>query len=432
MSNAAEDMIADQGVAPDDQQPMVSEGDSVANARPIPRISIQAFCEGQQTDEVLQVSSDDRRLSKAHGSVHMGGPTAAISHYQESPTPNLIIIETMQTGDVMLAQLDQLAEYCDPGTKVVVIGHSNDVMLYRELLKRGVSEYLVAPIAPVQFMESLSNLYNDPDASPVGHVYSFIGSKGGVGSSTICHNTSWIMSELLKTDVVIADLDLAFGTTGLDFNQDPIQGIAEALSTPERLDEVLLDRLLTKCSDHLSIFAAPVMLDRDYDISADSCDMVVDVVRQSVPYVAIDLPHTWTPWVKRILLQSDEVVITAAPDLANLRNAKNVLELLKQSRKNDAKPHLIINMSAMPKRPEIPQADFEQALGIEASAVIEFDSEVFGQASNNGQMVEELNAKAAAAQTFRELAMLLAHRKEAKPEKKSGLAPILQKLKLSR
>jgi len=432
MSNAAENMTADQGAMPDAHVNSGADDASAANARPIPRISIQAFCEGQQTAEVLQVASEDRRLTKAHVSVHMGGPTAAVTHYQESPTPNLIIIESMQSGDTMLAQLDQLAEYCDPGTKVVVIGHTNDVLLYRELLKRGVSEYLVAPIAPMQFMESLSNLYNDPDAGPVGHVYSFIGSKGGVGSSTICHNTSWILSELLKTDVVIADLDLAFGTTGLDFNQDPIQGIAEALSTPERLDEVLLDRLLTKCSDHLSIFAAPVMLDREYDISADSCDMVVDVVRQSVPYVAIDLPHTWSAWVKRILLQSDEVVITAAPDLANLRNAKNVLELLKQSRKNDATPHLILNMSAMPKRPEIPQADFEAALGIEASAVIDFDSELFGQASNNGQMIEELNAKSKAAQTFRELAMLLAHRKEAKPEKASGLAPILQKLKLTR
>lgn len=433
MSNAAENAdIQSEPVLEEAPAVAVDESESTVNARPIPRISIQAFCEGQQTAEVMQVASDDRRLTKAHVSVHMGGPSAAIAYYQESPTPNLIIIESMQSGDVMLAQLDQLAEFCDPGTKVVVVGHNNDVMLYRELIKRGVSEYLVAPISPMQLMESLSNLYNDPDAGPVGHVFSFIGSKGGVGSSTICHNTSWILSEVLKTDVVVADLDLAFGTTGLDFNQDPIQGIAEALSTPERLDEVLLDRLLTKCSDHLSIFAAPVMLDRDYDISPDSCDMVIDVVRQSVPFVAIDLPHTWTPWVKRILLQSDQVVITAVPDLANLRNAKNVLDLLKQSRKNDAQPHLIINMSSMPKRPEIPLADFEDALGIEASAVIDFDSETFGQASNNGQMIEELNPSAKAAQTFRDLAMTLANRKEVKQEKASGLAPILQKLKLSR
>ena len=160
---------------------------------------------------------------------------------------------------------------------------STTSLLYRELLRRGVSEYLVAPLSPLQLMEGISNLYNDPDADPVGNSIAFIGAKGGVGSSTICHNVAWTMSEMMRTDVVIADLDLAFGTTGLDFNQDPVQGIADALSSPERLDDQLLDRLLTKCTDHLSIFAAPVILDRDYDISPDGCEMVIDVVRQNVP-----------------------------------------------------------------------------------------------------------------------------------------------------
>ncbi len=405
---------------------------SLERARPIPRISIQAFCENNHMAGVVQDASEDRRLSKAHVSVHMGGATAAVQHYQESPTPNLIIVESSLPRQQLIAELDRLAECCDPGTKVVIIGHVNDVVLYRELLKRGVSEYLVAPISAPQLMESLSNLYNDPEADPVGHVYAFIGAKGGVGSSTICHNTAWTLSEALKSNVIIADLDLAFGTTGLDFNQDPVQGIADALATPERLDEVLLDRLLTKCSEHLSIFAAPVVLDRDYEITPDGCDMVIDVARQNVPYVVVDLPHGWSTWTKRVLLQADEVVITAAPDLANLRNAKNIVELLKQSRKNDQLPQLVINMANVPKRPEIGLKEFEDALGIKALAVIDFDPETFGQASNNGQMIEELSNRAKAAPTFREIAMTLAHRKEVKVEKKSPLAPLLEKLKLKR
>jgi pilus assembly protein CpaE len=405
---------------------------SLERARPIPRISIQAFCESNQLAEVIQDASEDRRLSKAHVSIHMGGVSAAVQHYEDSPTPNLIVVESSLPRHQLLSDLDRLAECCDPGTKVLIVGRVNDVILYRELLKRGVSEYLVAPVAVPQLMESLSNLYNDPEADPVGHVYAFIGAKGGVGSSTICHNAAWILSEALQSDVIVADLDLAFGTTGLDFNQDPVQGIAEALATPERLDEVLLDRLLTKCSQHLSIFAAPVVLDRDYEISPDSCDMVIDVARQNVPYVAVDLPHGWSAWTKRVLLQSDEVVITAVPDLANLRNAKNICELLKQARKNDSKPHLVINMANMPKRPEITLAEFEEALGLKALAVIDFDPETFGQASNNGQMIEELNSRAKSAPSFREIAMTLAHRKEVKVEKKSPLAPLLEKLKLKR
>jgi pilus assembly protein CpaE len=413
-----------------------SEEATVTRARPIPRISIQAFCEQQNTAHALEVAAEDRRLSKAHVSIHMGGATAAVAHYQESPTPNLIIIESSLPRAQMLGELDQLAESCDSGTKVICIGHVNDVILYRELLKRGVSEYLVAPVQPINLMESISNLYNDPASDPVGNVLAFIGAKGGVGSSTICHNAAWTLSEALRTNVVVADLDLAFGTTGLDFNQDPVQGIADALSTPERLDEVLLDRLLTKCSEHLSIFAAPVVLDRDYDISADSCEMVIDVVRQNVPYVAVDLPHTWTSWTKRVLLGADEVVITATPDLANLRNAKNIVDLLKLSRSNDGPPHLVMNMCNAPKRPEISVKEFAQNLDLKPSAVIEYDSETFGQASNAGQMIEELNKKAKAVAAIRDLAMALAHRKEIRAEPKKskagGLAPLLEKLKLKR
>jgi pilus assembly protein CpaE len=410
--------------------------EALSKARPIPRISIQAFCEGNGTAEALQVAAEDRRLAKTHVSLHMGGAPAAVAHYQESPTPNLIVIESSFPRQQLLAELDKLAESCDSGTKVVVIGHFNDVILYRELLKRGVSEYLVAPVSPLQLMESISNLYNNPDSDPVGNVLAFIGAKGGVGSSTLCHNAAWTLSEVLKSNVVIADLDMAFGTTGLDFNQDPVQGIAEALGSPERLDEVLLDRLLTKCSEHLSIFAAPVVLDRDYDLSAEACTTVLDVVRQNVPFVAVDLPHAWTSWTKRILMSADEVVITAVPDLANLRNAKNIIDLLKQSRTNDGPPHLVLNMANMPKRPEISAKEFAQSLDLKPTAIIEFDIETFGQAANNGQMIEELNKKAKAVGPIRDLAMALAHRKEVRVEPKksaaSAFAPLLEKLKLKR
>lgn len=412
------------------------DGDERANgARPIPRISIQAFCERPATADVMQVVSEDRRFSKAHFTTHMGGINAAYAHYQESPTPNLIMLESIEQRDQLLADLDRLAEVCDAGTKVMVIGHHNDVLLYREIIRRGVSEYVVAPANPTNVMESISNLYNDPASDPVGHVISFIGAKGGAGASTVCHNTAWALSELLKTDVVIADLDLPFGTAGLDFNQDPIQGIAEALSSPERLDEVLLDRLLTKCSQHLSLFAAPGVLDRDFEISPDACEMVLDVVRQNVPYVAVDLPHTWAPWTKRVLMLSDEIVVTAAPDLASLRNAKNMFDLLKQQRKNDSLPHLVINAFGMPKRPEISIKEFADALETQPAAVIEFDSENFGMAANNGQMIEEVSAKAKAAAQFRDLAMRITHRSEPKVEKpaaKSGLLPILEKFKIKR
>jgi pilus assembly protein CpaE len=230
---------------------------------------------------------------------------------------------------------------------------------------------------------------------------------------------------------VVADLDLAFGTVALDFNQEAMHGMAEALQAPERLDEAALGRLLTKCSQHLSILAAPVALDRDYDVSAGACGAVLDALRLYAPFAAVDLPHAWTPWVSQVLLNADEIVITAAPDLANLRNARNLVDVLEAHRHNGKPPHLVINMAKVPKRPDLSVADFSAALDLQPTVVIEFDPETFGLAANNGQMIEESTRKARAARQFRNLALTLTQRTEPKETVKSSpLLPIFDRLRL--
>jgi pilus assembly protein CpaE len=428
MSNPAHayDSTADLMALIEDDAPFAT------TARPLPRVSIAAFCDDQATAQAIQTAADDRRMAKTHVTVHMGGAAGAAEYFRTSPTPNLIIIDSMQDRSTLLSDLDHLAEFCDAGTKVLVIGHLNDVSLYRELLKRGVSEYQVAPITPISLMESISTLYTDPASGPLGQVWTFIGAKGGVGASTICHNVAWSAAEVLTSSIVIGDFDLPFGTTGLDFNQDPEQGIADALASPDRLDQVLLDRLLTKCNDRLSLFTAPATLSREYDLSPDACDHLMDVVRNSVPYFAVDLPHVWTSWARRVVMNSEEIVLVAEPDLANLRNAKNLVELLKKSRSNDNPPRLVVNMVGKPKRQEIPVADFCTSLGLKPTAVIEFDAENFSRAAINGHMLEEENKKAKVAAQFRDMALVLANKPRMMvPETKgSSLTPILQKLGL--
>jgi len=403
-----------------------------SRARPIPRVNIQAFCEDQDTAAVIQKASEDRRLAKAHVTVQMGGVQAAAAFYRNASTPNLIMIESLLDREDLLSDLDRLAEVCDPGTKVVAIGHVNDVLLYRELVRRGVSEYVVAPVKVLQIIESISAIYTDPETGPIGQVIAFVGAKGGSGSSTVCHNTAFAIASALKSDVVIADFDLPFGTAGLDFNQDPIQGLGEALASPERLDEVLLDRLLSRCSDHLSLFAAPGTLDRPYDLEPSSCETVLDVVRESVPWIAVDVPHLWTAWAKQVVLRAEHVVITAAPDLANLRNTKNLVDQLKGSRPNDRPPVLVLNQVGVPKRPEISVKDFGHAIELDPKVIIDFDAQLFGTAANNGQMIEEVLDKSKAADAFRNLGNLLTNRFEQKSERQSVLAPILARLRLTK
>ena len=401
------------------------------DARPIPRITIQAFCDTPEIAGTIETASMDRRMSRAHVKVHTGGLNAATEFYRSAPTPNLIIVETRLEVDDLIAALDGLAEVCDAGTKVLVIGHSNDVRLYRELLKRGVSEYLVAPTDVMTIITAISGIYHDASTEKLGQVYAFMGAKGGVGSSTVAHNAAWTMARLIGSDVILADMDLAFGTAGLDFNLDPPQGIAEAVFGADRLDEVLLDRLLAKCEDHLSLLAAPATLDKAYDFSEDAFDQVLEIVQANVPTVVLDMPHTWTAWSRRTLISADEVVITAVPDLANLRNTKAIIDLLRQARPNDTPPKLILNQVGVPKRPEIKSDDFAAALQVSPIATIPFDPLLFGTASNNGQMIAEASAKTTIADAFTDIAQVVTGRKELKKARKRGLdfGPLLQKLK---
>lgn len=399
--------------------------------QPVPRISIQVFCERPATAQLLQAASTDRRLAKTNVTVSMGGLTGAIDFFRSQATPNLIIVESLAPPAMLIQQLDELASYCDEGVKVIVIGDQNDITLYRELTRRGVSEYLVPPLQPLQLIRAISALYIDPSKPFLGKVVAFVGAKGGTGSSTVAHNVAYAMAEHARINTTLVDLDLSWGTTGLDFNTDPATGVADALETPDRVDDVLLDRLLTRHSDHLTLFTAPGTLDRDYDIASEAYETVIDGVRRGVPFVVLDLPHTWTRWMRQTLMAADEVVIVAQPDLAGLRNAKNLYDMVKVGRPNDAPPKVVLNMVGVPKRPEIPVKDFAEALGSEPALVLPYDPQLFGTASNNGQMVFDVSPQSKCAEGLDHLAQLLTG-KVAAPKPKESMLDKLKTLKFGK
>jgi len=400
--------------------------------RPVPRISIQAFCETESVAHPIERAAEDRRMAKAHLKVHMGGIATAVEFYQSAPTPNLIILESRSEPRELLASLRELSEVCDPSSRVVIIGHYNDVGLYRELIRSGISEYVVAPISMVDVVSVIASIFVDPEGDPIGRSIAFIGAKGGVGSSTIAHNVAWSMSTLFSSEVMVADLDLAFGTANINFDQDPAQGIAEAVFSPERVDEVYLDRLLAQCAERLSLLAAPSTLDRVYDFDSEAFTQIIDTAQRSAPLLVLDVPHVWSGWSRNTLMQADEIVITATPELANLRNTKNLLDMLAKLRPNDAPPRLILNQVGVPKRPEISVSDFAEPLGVTPVAVIPFEPLLFGNAANNGRMLGEMDAKSPIVQTFSEIAHVLTGRSEAKARKKAGLGGIFEKLKLKK
>src|SRR5271167_2459153 len=409
------------------EAPGIAEADEFI--APAPRVSVQAFCETAETASTVQAAAEDRRLAKVHLRMQMGGIAAALEAYKTSPTPNVVILESEDRGNGLLGGLDELANVCDAGTRVIVIGRHNDVVFYRELIRRGISDYMIAPVITIDVVRTICSLFSAPDAKPVGRILAVVGAKGGVGASSVAHNIAWAVARDMHLDSVIADLDLPFGTAGLDYNQAPPQGIADAVFAPDRVDTAFVDRLLSKCTDHLSLLAAPATLDRVYDFGADAFDAIFDTLRTTMPCIVLDVPHQWSGWTKRALVAADDILIVASPDLANLRNTKNIFDLLKASRPNDRMPLYCLNQVGVPKRPEINASEFAKAIECEPIVSIPFDPQMFGAAANNGQMIAEISANHRTTEIFLQIAQRLTGRSETKKPRGRFLSPLIEKLR---
>ncbi len=412
---------------PNDQAGAVSMG-----TRLIPRITVQAFCENSQTAQLIESALSDRRMSKVALTTHNGSIQGAIETYRSNPTPNLILVETSLSPEQIPSALEEMAEHCDAGTHVIVLGQVNDVQLYRNLIKSGVAEYIVLPTSTDVIVSAIAEIFVSDDSPPIGRTIGFVSAKGGSGSSTISHNCAWMAAQTLRQDVLIMDMDLPFGTAGLNFNQDPPNGIADAVYAQENLDVVMLDRLISKAASNINLLTAPVSLENTFDLGENDFEQIVELVQTNIPLIVLDIPHTWTGWVRHTLIALDEIVLIAEPDLANLRNTKTLVDAITALRPGEGKPLLVLNKVGVPKRPEIPPSEFASAIDCELIEKIPFDAATFGTAANNGQMIAEVASGSRLNDSFKKISARITGRQVSEGGGRLGsldISGLLRKLK---
>src|SRR5690606_924560 len=239
---------------------------------------------------------------------HSGGHEGPIEPYQSHPPPNLVIVESTLPPGAIIAALGRLSEVCDASTRVIVLGHVNDVLLYRDLIRSGISEYIVLPASTADIVTAITELYVAEGAAPIGRTIGFVSAKGGAGGSTTAHNVAWAIATSLRQDCLIVDMVLPFGTAGLHFNQDPPLVLADAVLASQKVDQTMLDRLMSKAANHINLLTAPATLDRTWDFEERDFEQIIEICQKSVPVIVLDIPHAWNAWTRQTLASLDEVV----------------------------------------------------------------------------------------------------------------------------
>lgn len=329
----------------------------------LPRIRIDAFVESAPLRAAIECVTQDRRAVRSNFAVHRGGFVEAMNLYRDHPPADLVVIEDSGSAEQLEWQIEALAEFCPPTTRLMVIGERNDIVLYRRLIRIGVSDYLVQPVTPLALLDSIATIFTEEeDSKDLGLVVAFIGTRGGVGSSTVAHNAAAILSRQFEATTLLIDADIGFGTAGLHFDVSSPQGLADVLKEGEDLDREMLERLTHWRDKRFGILTAPDRPDQMAAPDSGAMRHVIDQARRLARYVVLDLPHGWAPWTAEALAAADRVVLVAAPDLPSLRNARTLLALIQKLRPNDEPAQLVLNRMPVRGKPLVSKEDFSRIL----------------------------------------------------------------------
>lgn len=325
-----------------------------------------------------------------------GGIAKAIEYLTEQRSPHLLIVD-ISGIDMPLSQIQMLADVCEPGTGVIALGDHNDVGLYRDLVDAGVSDYLVKPLTRELLGKVVAPKSNAGEVKratlKLGKVVSFIGARGGVGTTTLAANFAWHLANRQSRRVALVDLDLQSGDCALLFNIKPIPGFRDALANPLRLDALLVDRIMSQVGERLFVLGSEEPLQDNVQFTASAIDTLFSVLRTQFHYIVVDVPRTPTPAYRRALEMSDRRVIVVDQTMRSMRDAVRVAHLFSDDEALDPRNIFVVNRIGEAGANALSLNDIKTVLQVQPTSLIPFLPKLVTPAAHHAEVAASKRGK---------------------------------------
>ena len=340
---------------------------------------------------------------------HKGGLRNAVQSLSITASPNILMVDLSESGDP-LSDINALAEVCEPGTVVIAVGQVNDVRLYRDLLASGIHDYLLKPLSPSQVRDALINAQavfsapksHDPSVAKRHVSTAVIGTRGGVGASTLATSLAWLFSADEKLPTALLDLDVHFGTGALVLDLEPGRGLTDAIENPGRIDGLFIERAMIRANDNLAILSAEAPMSAPLMTDGAAFVQLEEEFRQAFEMTVIDLPRNMLINFPHLLADVNVALIVAEMTLASARDTIRILAWLKANA-----PHvhpIVVANKVQPGAGEITKADFETSIERAISFTIPYDIKAATNAAKLGQTFADANRTSKAGVAMRDIA----------------------------
>lgn len=379
----------------------------MSNSLPANRDPFAAFlCDEVSIDTIRPVALE---MGWAAEKVAKGGLRNAVQSLSIASSPAILMVDLSECGDP-LNDINALAEVCEPGTVVIAIGQINDVRLYRNLLSSGIHDYLLKPLQPTQIRDALTQalaIFTTPRVVP-GEVPSphictaVIGTRGGVGASTLATSLAWEFSSNHAMPTGLLDLDVHFGTDALALDLEPGRGLADAIDDPSRIDSLFLERASTYATDRLAVLSAESSLSKPLLTDGTAFVQLQDEFRGAFDMMVIDMPRSILVNFPQLLAKVDVVVLVVEMTLASARDTIRLLSWLKS---NAPEAQVLILANKMQSTGgEISRSDFESSIERPVNYALLYDYKAAVTAAKLGQTLLEANSSNKSITPIRDLA----------------------------
>jgi pilus assembly protein CpaE len=367
---------------------MISDQKSSAEQAPggVRRETFAAYVTDEESLRAIQHYIAD--LSLTNCSVHLGGINAAIARCEREASPQALLVD-LTDAEPAASKVTQLAEFCDPDVVVLAIGDRNDVSLFRNLMRSGVRDYVVKPLPRNLLHEALNDLLGI--SAPVeriltqrlGRVVTVVGTRGGVGATTIATNIAWGLANHKHRRVALLDLDLTSRACGLMLGVSTDNALREALERPQRVDSLFLDRAMVPCDQRLYLLAGKDDPDDPIKLAPEALPHLISLLRKSFHYVVIDAPRTATTLVRQALHLAGDRAIVLDQTMLSIRDMLQMKALIDEPREGQQN-FLILNRVGESGKEAITLKTLEETVDMKNSATVPFDAPNAVSASNAG------------------------------------------------
>ncbi|MDF8332481.1 AAA family ATPase [Novosphingobium cyanobacteriorum] len=338
-----------------------------------------------------------------------GGLRNAIQSLSITASPAILMVDLSESGDP-LNDINALAEVCEPGTVVIAVGQVNDVRLYRDLIASGIQDYLLKPLSPGQVRDALVQaqaIFAAPKNHDAGAVKrhistAVVGTRGGVGASTLATSLAWLFSTDHRMPTALLDLDVHFGTGALTLDLEPGRGLTDAIDNPSRIDGLFIERAMIRANDNLAILSAEAPISAPLMTDGSAFVQLEEEFRHAFEMTVIDLPRNMLINFPHLLADVNVVIVATELTLAGARDAIRLLSWLKTNAAHAQA--LVVANKVQSGVGEISRADFEASIERKINFTVPYDIKAAANAAKLGQTFVAANRATKAGGVVRDVA----------------------------